>query len=200
MLLRSSLKHGPTFPLLLWWILFTVAEWQPSLMDYGSVCVTDTVSSTLTVTREQAARVSSPLSAGSTMRWMRSRLELHLFRFRMPSIFLAAVIAIVSSLLGTPTLSVLEWPRQSFMVGGMLLMSIGVLGEYLGCLCGEVRVRPLSIISSVFDATGGTWGIEGATYAELVPMKVAYTPPWPCGSPSRDAVVLSARRRHRLNG
>ena len=112
-----------------------------------------------------------------------------------------AVIAIVSLLLGNSFHSLgFGVAAAVFMVGGMLLMRIGVLGEYLGCLCGEVRVRPLSIISSVFDATGGTWGIESATYAELVPMKVAYTPPWPCGSPSKDAVGLSARRRHRLNG
>ena len=132
---------------------------------------------------------------------MRSRLELHLFRFRMPSIFLVAVIAIVSLLLGNSFHSLgFGVAAAVFMVGGMLFMRMGVIGEYFGCLCGEARVRPLSIISSVFDATGGTWAIEGATYAELVPIKVAYTAPWPCGSPSKAAVLLSARRRHRLNG
>src|ERR1035441_8655794 len=36
-----------------------------------------------------------------------------------------------------------------FFVGGMLLLCLGVLGEYLGRVYDEVRSRPLSIISSV---------------------------------------------------
>jgi hypothetical protein len=68
---RSSLKHGVYVPFAaLAEILFTVAEWQASLVDYGSVCATETLSSTLTVKRKQAARLSFPLSAGSSTRWM----------------------------------------------------------------------------------------------------------------------------------
>jgi hypothetical protein len=36
-----------------------------------------------------------------------------------------------------------------FFVGGLLLLCIGVLGEYLGRVYDEVRSRPLSIISTV---------------------------------------------------
>jgi dolichol-phosphate mannosyltransferase len=36
-----------------------------------------------------------------------------------------------------------------FFVGGLLLLCMGVLGEYLGRVYDEVRSRPLSIISSV---------------------------------------------------
>jgi len=36
-----------------------------------------------------------------------------------------------------------------FFVGGLLLLSLGVLGEYLGRVYDEVRSRPLSIISTV---------------------------------------------------
>lgn len=36
-----------------------------------------------------------------------------------------------------------------FFVGGLLLLSLGVLGEYLGRVYDEVRGRPLSIISTV---------------------------------------------------
>jgi dolichol-phosphate mannosyltransferase len=39
-----------------------------------------------------------------------------------------------------------------FFVGGMLLLCLGVLGEYLGRVYDEVRSRPLSIISSVHRA------------------------------------------------
>jgi dolichol-phosphate mannosyltransferase len=38
-----------------------------------------------------------------------------------------------------------------FLVGSMLLLSLGVLGEYLGRVYDEVRGRPLSIISRVYS-------------------------------------------------
>ncbi|HEY1576126.1 MAG TPA: glycosyltransferase family 2 protein [Terracidiphilus sp.] len=38
-----------------------------------------------------------------------------------------------------------------FIVGSMLLLSVGVLGEYLGRVYDEVRGRPLSIISRVYS-------------------------------------------------
>ena len=37
-----------------------------------------------------------------------------------------------------------------FFVGGLLLLSLGVLGEYIGRVYDEVRSRPLSIISRVY--------------------------------------------------
>jgi polyisoprenyl-phosphate glycosyltransferase len=37
-----------------------------------------------------------------------------------------------------------------FLVGGMLLLCLGVLGEYLGRVYDEVRSRPLSIINDVY--------------------------------------------------
>ena len=37
-------------------------------------------------------------------------------------------------------------------VGGMLLLCLGVLGEYLGRVYDEVRNRPLSIINRVYTA------------------------------------------------
>ena len=36
-----------------------------------------------------------------------------------------------------------------FFVGGLLLLCMGVLGEYLGRVYDEVRSRPLSIISTI---------------------------------------------------
>jgi polyisoprenyl-phosphate glycosyltransferase len=38
-----------------------------------------------------------------------------------------------------------------FLVGGLLLLSVGVLGEYLGRVYDEVRSRPLSIINKVYE-------------------------------------------------
>jgi|HubBroStandDraft_4_1064222.scaffolds.fasta_scaffold19106_3 glycosyltransferase involved in cell wall biosynthesis len=40
-----------------------------------------------------------------------------------------------------------------FLVGGLLLLSVGVLGEYLGRVYDDVRSRPLSIINKVYDAS-----------------------------------------------
>jgi polyisoprenyl-phosphate glycosyltransferase len=52
-----------------------------------------------------------------------------------------------------------------FLVGSMLLLCVGVLGEYLGRVYDEVRARPLSIISRVYSAAEmipvrGTTGYE----------------------------------------
>lgn len=40
-----------------------------------------------------------------------------------------------------------------FLVGGLLLLCMGVLGEYLGRIYDEVRGRPLSIISAVHSSS-----------------------------------------------
>ena len=40
-----------------------------------------------------------------------------------------------------------------FLMGGFLLLSVGVLGEYLGRVYDEVRSRPLSIINKVYDSS-----------------------------------------------
>ena len=39
-----------------------------------------------------------------------------------------------------------------FTVGGMLLLCLGVLGEYLGRVYDEVRARPLSLINKVYQS------------------------------------------------
>jgi glycosyltransferase involved in cell wall biosynthesis len=38
-----------------------------------------------------------------------------------------------------------------FLIGGLLLFSIGILGEYVGRIYDEVRARPLSLINRVYD-------------------------------------------------
>ena len=64
-----------------------------------------------------------------------------------------------------------------FFMGGLLLMSIGVLGEYIGRVYDEVRNRPLSLISQVHRsqmmipsqagmiAMPGGYGTVGEAYA-----------------------------------
>jgi glycosyltransferase involved in cell wall biosynthesis len=43
-----------------------------------------------------------------------------------------------------------------FLIGGLLLFSIGILGEYVGRIYDEVRARPLSIINRVYDPAEGS--------------------------------------------
>jgi polyisoprenyl-phosphate glycosyltransferase len=58
-----------------------------------------------------------------------------------------------------------------FFVGGLLLLSVGVLGEYIGRVYDEVRDRPLSIISQVHRAQAqiaaqpGTISIQNGSFA-----------------------------------
>ena len=119
----------------------------------------------------------------------------------MPSIVLAAVMAIVSLLLGNPFHSLgFGMVAAVFMVGGMLFMCMGFLGISWVPLRRSTRTAAVDHQRAV---RRNRWniGYRGcATYAELVPMKVAYTAALAMRFSFEAAVVLSARRRHRLNG
>ena len=42
------------------------------------------------------------------------------------------------------------WARRAvFFVGGLFMLCLGILGEYMGRVYDEVRSRPLSIISRI---------------------------------------------------
>lgn len=73
------------------------------------------------------------------------------------SCFLNCLVAIlaVCMIFSTTELSVvgLGVAAAVFLVGGMLLLCLGVLGEYLGRVYDEVRNRPLSIINKVHYAS-----------------------------------------------
>src|ERR1017187_1514440 len=59
-----------------------------------------------------------------------------------------------------------------FFVGGLLLLSLGVLGEYVGRVYDEVRSRPLSIISQVHSSATksatqvGMMAMQGGSYQD----------------------------------
>src|SRR6202453_2672424 len=66
------------------------------------------------------------------------------------SYFMVAVLAILTVFSGSPLNSIgFGIAAAVFSVGGMLLLCLGVLGEYLGRVYDEVRSRPLSIINTV---------------------------------------------------
>jgi dolichol-phosphate mannosyltransferase len=69
------------------------------------------------------------------------------------SAFIVAILALSALLVQSTIDSVaLGVTASVFMVGGMLLLCLGVLGEYLGRVYDEVRGRPLSIINKVYQA------------------------------------------------
>jgi glycosyltransferase involved in cell wall biosynthesis len=68
------------------------------------------------------------------------------------STFVAALLGISTVLSRNPFHSVgFGVAGAVFLVGSMLLLCLGVLGEYLGRVYDEVRGRPLSIISRVYS-------------------------------------------------
>jgi len=69
------------------------------------------------------------------------------------SAFIVAILALGALLANSPINTVgLAITASIFMVGGMLLLCLGVLGEYLGRVYDEVRDRPMSIINKVYQA------------------------------------------------
>jgi polyisoprenyl-phosphate glycosyltransferase len=64
---------------------------------------------------------------------------------------IAAVLALCAIFAATAIYTVgFGIAATMFLVGGMLLLCLGVLGEYLGRVYDEVRSRPLSIINDVY--------------------------------------------------
>jgi glycosyltransferase involved in cell wall biosynthesis len=69
------------------------------------------------------------------------------------STFMVALLAIAAVFSKSPFASLgFGIATAVFMVGGMLLLCLGVLGEYLGRVYDEVRNRPLSLINKVYYA------------------------------------------------
>jgi glycosyltransferase involved in cell wall biosynthesis len=78
--------------------------------------------------------------------------------FALSCVLLAAmlVVGLLALFAGTPlTAAALGIAAAIFAVGAMLLLSLGIMGEYLGRVYDEVRSRPLSIINKVYYAHEG---------------------------------------------
>jgi dolichol-phosphate mannosyltransferase len=70
------------------------------------------------------------------------------------AVFAAAVLAVCALLSSSPMKPLgFGLAAAIFMVGSLMLLCLGVLGEYLGRVYDEVRRRPLSIISQVHYAS-----------------------------------------------
>jgi glycosyltransferase involved in cell wall biosynthesis len=84
------------------------------------------------------------------------------------TVFLALAMLFSTSPVRTAALGV---ACAVFFTGGLLLLSVGVLGEYIGRVYDEVRDRPLSLISHVHRSEAqvatqpGTVAIPGGSFA-----------------------------------
>ena len=96
------------------------------------------------------SRIKYAMDAITSFSYKPLRLSFVLAGFAMSLAAILAVSAIVSSSPVNP----LGYGVAAaiFLMGGLLLLSVGVLGEYLGRVYDEVRSRPLSIINKVYYA------------------------------------------------
>ena len=75
------------------------------------------------------------------------------FALSMASLILVPVLSIIAVFVGGAVVTAaLALGAAIFLVGGLVLMCLGILGEYLGRVYDEVRERPLSIIQQVYRA------------------------------------------------
>ena len=96
------------------------------------------------------SRIKYALDAITSFSYKPLRLSFALF-FLASSVSALLVFAMLlsSSLVATAGFGV---GAAVFFVGGLLLLCMGVLGEYLGRVYDEVRSRPLSIINRVYNS------------------------------------------------
>jgi len=97
------------------------------------------------------SRIKYAMDAITSFSYKPLRLSFVLAGF---SISLAAVLA-VSGMVSSSPINPLAYGVAAavFVMGALVLLSLGVLGEYLGRVYDEVRNRPLSIINKVYYAS-----------------------------------------------
>lgn len=97
------------------------------------------------------SRIKYAMDAITSFSYKPLRLSFVLAGFAICSAAILAVSAVVSS---SPVNPVGYGVAAAiFLMGALLLLCLGVLGEYLGRVYDEVRGRPLSIISRVYYAS-----------------------------------------------
>jgi dolichol-phosphate mannosyltransferase len=93
------------------------------------------------------SRIKYAMDAITSFSYKPLRLSFGLFGFASSmSVFLFFCMLLSSSPVVTAALGVAS---AVFFVGGLLLLSLGLLGEYVGRVYDEVRGRPLSLISQI---------------------------------------------------
>ena len=125
------------------------------------------------------SRIKYAMDAITSFSYKPLRLSFGLFGFTTSMALLMALSMIVApSAVATVGFGVAS---AIFLVGGLLLLSVGILGEYIGRIYDEVRNRPLSLISqvhrpqvSIETKTGtievpvGSYGVAGSLAMQAV--------------------------------
>jgi dolichol-phosphate mannosyltransferase len=111
---------------------------------------------------------------------------------------MVAVLAISSLFSKSPLNSIGFGVAAAVMfVGGMLLLCLGVLGEYLGRVYDEVRNRPLSIINKVYSTADAisvqaSLDYEEEEQARVPEAQVAWDLKYPVATPEQETVRFPA--------
>jgi dolichol-phosphate mannosyltransferase len=93
------------------------------------------------------SRIKYAMDAITSFSYKPLRLSFGLFGFStLMAAFLALCMVVASSAVSTVGFGIAS---SVFFVGGLLLLSVGILGEYIGRVYDEVRNRPVSLISEV---------------------------------------------------
>src|SRR5579864_237839 len=112
------------------------------------------------------SRIKYAMDAITSFSYKPLRLSFVLAGF---STFLAVILGISTLGSHSPTNSLAYGVSAAiFLVGALMLLSLGVLGEYIGRVYDEVRSRPLSIISRVHASpvrsSVGIVAVQGKNY------------------------------------
>lgn len=126
------------------------------------------------------SRIKYAMDAITSFSYKPLRLSFGLFAF---SCCVSALLTMSMILASTPvTAAALGVASAVFFVGGLLLLSLGVLGEYVGRVYDEVRTRPLSIISQVHRSQ-----VEIAAQAGMITVQAGSFAIQPENFPDQDA-------------
>src|SRR5579871_2504394 len=93
------------------------------------------------------SRIKYAMDAITSFSYKPLRLSFGLFGFATVSSALLALCMLIAST--AVTTAAFGIASAVFFVGGLLLLSMGILGEYIGRVYDEVRNRPVSLISEV---------------------------------------------------
>ena len=127
------------------------------------------------------SRIKYAMDAITSFSYKPLRLSFGLFGFTTIAAYVLAICMFLSrNVVATAGFGLAS---AVFFVGGLLLLSVGILGEYLGRVYDEVRNRPLSLIRQVhrpevsietemgtIDVPVGSYSVSG-TSLELQPAK-----------------------------
>jgi len=96
---------------------------------------------------------------------------------------LVAVLVVIVWLLGIASPSAAGVPQLLLLIGGIQLISVGILGEYLGRIYDEVRNRPRFIVGEVYGGESRVAHADAVTKPLPVPVTAGEAATTPYAAP-----------------